>query len=135
MFRNEIEIPSFVLNIIDELIAEIAVVSIWLIGSRVNGNVKTTSDWDILVFSNEESVYTKQRHENVDIVRIGPSGTGLVEGLTSEFPFDNWEWSQSDEQTATYQGRKFINYPSGVKDATDPVYKIRKNDAICLWHK
>ena len=129
------DIPDFVMKIIEELAAEAASLSIWLVGSRANGNANTTSDWDILVFSNEEPFYRKQRDRNIDVIWVGPSGNGLVEGRVTEFPFDNWEWRESYDQMATYQGRRFIDYPEGIRNASEPIYEIKENLAFCLWRQ
>ena len=132
---DKIKIPSFVLDIIDELTAETGMISIWLIGSRANGNAKITSDWDILVFSNKKPFYRKIRHEYVDVVRVGPSGNAQLEGETHVLQFSSWKWNQTDKQTATYIGNRFIDYPGGVRDAVDPIYKFNKRNAICLWYQ
>ena len=136
IFRNQIEIPSFVSDIIDELTAETGVTSVWLIGSRANGNAKITSDWDILVFSNKEPFRRKARHKCVDVLRVGLLEIGQLEGQAHQFRFDNWKWNKTDEQTATYAGRKDIDYPNYVaRDTADQKYKFSKSDAICLWRQ
>jgi hypothetical protein len=111
------------------------VISIWLVGSRANGNAKMTSDWDILVFSNKEPFRRKARDECIDVLRVGPSENGQLEGEAHPFLFNNWEWSQTDEKTTTYTGNKFIDYPNGIRDVVDPIYKFSKSNAICLWRK
>lgn len=50
---DEIERPLFVNNIIMDISKSPTVVSIWLVGSRANGNETAKSDWDILVFSTD----------------------------------------------------------------------------------
>ena len=134
IFRNQIEIPIFALDIIDELTAETGVTSVWLIGSRANGNAKIKSDWDILVFSNKEPFHRKPRHECVDVVRVGPLEIVQLEGETYAFPFNNWKWNQIDEQTATYEGTKIIDRP-GVGDTANPTCIASKSYAFCLWGK
>jgi hypothetical protein len=104
-----------------------------IVGSRANGYKSEGSDWDILYFSTEEPIAKERRHELVESIHVGPLNIGMVDGNEIEFPFDNWEWNEIDSVQATYSGRKFIDYPGGIKDANDPVYSTRKCNAFCLW--
>jgi len=132
-----ISIPEFVQVIVDELSNDRFTNSIWIIGSRANGYASENSDWDILYFSGNEPTPRKQCDSRVDVIHIGPSSRGLVNGKSIEFifPFENWEWNDIDNKAATYVGIKFIEYPDGVRDSTAPVYESRENHAYCLWRR
>lgn len=130
-----LSIPDFVETIVSDISKDKATVSIWLVGSRANGYESESSDWDILYFSNDEPTPKRRRHELVDSIHVGPLNIGRVDGNDIEFPFSNWEWDELDKDQATYVGRKFIDYPCGVRDANNPVYEQRKFRAFCLWRK
>lgn len=70
--------PQSVHDVLQELKLESSVASIWLIGSRANQNSNSKSDWDFLVFSSLEPAVVPQRRSNIDVIRIGPSGQGLL---------------------------------------------------------
>ncbi len=133
----KLELPNYVQNIITELKNKKTINSIWLIGSRANGTENESSDWDLLVFSVAEPIITKARHKNVDVIILGPSGNYLLEGKKAELKnsFKNWYWSESENNEATYVGNKFIDYPSGVRDISSPVYEKTKSKAYCLWRR
>jgi len=132
-----IQLPDFVRIVVDDLSIDEANHSIWLVGSRANGYESVDSDWDILYFSDNEPIAREQRDCRVDMIHIGPSGNGLAGGKGIEFlfSFKNWEWKEINNEEATYTGRKFVEYPDGVRDASDPVYELRKNRAYCLWRR
>ena len=130
-----LSIPDFVKIVIDGILKDISTTSIWLVGSRANGYETEKSDWDILYFSNDEPIPKKRRNDLVDSIHVGPSNTGQTDGNDLVFPFDNWEWKEIDNLNATYLGRKFIDYPDGAKDVSDPIYESRLCNAYCLWRK
>lgn len=133
----KVKLPYYVSQIIDELKLEDSTISIWLIGSRANGNAKNSSDWDLLVFSTKETCVTGRRHENVDVIIVDPTESCLLEGKTIDFKlsFKNWSWSDKGGGFATYIGQKFIDYPSGIRDSSDPRCEKSINNAYCLWGK
>jgi hypothetical protein len=130
-------LPPYVNRVIDDLKNEEPIESIWLVGSRANGKEKESSDWDILAFSGNKPCVTKQHHKNIDIIIVGPSKKILLEGQSIESmnSFSSWSWPEKHDRTATYVGRKFIKYPSGIRNISDPVYEESTNDAYCLWSK
>jgi hypothetical protein len=121
-----------------ELREEVFTESIWLVGSRANQTSTPNSDWDLLVFSSVEPEVVPARCEDVDVIRVGPSKqTFLLEGRGSDFllSFADWRWCEIDEVRAIYTGKKFINYPPGARDASDPVYIETKQSAYRLWSR
>lgn len=129
--------PQSVYDVLQELKLESSVVSIWLIGSRANQNSNSESDWDLLVFSSLEPTVVPQRRSNIDVIRIGPSGQGLLEGMGSElkFCFDNWHWTEQDSQSATYIEREFIAQEHVDRDAHEPIMRRGKRLAYLIWSR
>ncbi len=132
---GSIDFPDSVREILAQLQREWFVESIWFIGSRANDCAKPDSDWDFLVFTSVEPEVAPRRHPAVDIVRIGPSGRGLAEGFHNEILFQDWEWSRKDEVTASYIGRKYIEYPGGIRDCSDPVGHRVEQSAYLIWSR
>ena len=132
--RNEF--PYFLNQVIDELKQEDAITSIWFIGSRANGKATEASDWDLLVFSTIEPSVIEPRHENVDVIIVGPSKKFLLEGKSIYYksPFNNFHWSDKGNGLATYIGMKFIDYP-GTRDSSEPICERTTSSAYCLWNK
>ena len=131
-------LPDSVLKVVAELKAEVSTESIWLVGSRANQTSTPNSDWDLLVFSNTEPEVVPARYSYVDVIRVGPSRQiFLLEGKGSDFilSFADWQWRQTDEANAVYVGKRFIDYPTGVRDASDPVYSETEQPAYCIWTK
>ena len=126
--------PGGVRALIDELAREPATQSIWLFGSRANSSATITSDWDVLVFSSTEPVAAPRRRENVDVVRVGPSGRVLVEGVCEDlaFHFQDFQWTVLDAERASYVGKKFRDTKEGG-DTSEPVYQ-RPTQVALLIH-
>jgi hypothetical protein len=53
--------------------------------------------------------------------------------LTFKQPFAPWCWKETNNTFATYLGRKFIDYPSGVKNTDEPVFEELIKKSFCLW--
>ncbi len=131
-------LPDYVLKVTVELKEEEATESIWLVGSRANQTSTPHSDWDLLVFSSVEPQVVPARCESVDVIRVGPSRqTFLLEGKGSDFmlSFVDWQWREIDETSATYVGKRFIEYPPGARDASEPVFSQTEQPAYCMWSK
>ena len=106
---KEINLPPDIENVIEEIKLDRSVKSIWLIGSRANESISSSSDWDFLVFSQRESNHTYSNYSGVDIFWVGPSGRVLLEGQPDflAFPFSDLNWTQDGETFARYSGRWF----------------------------
>jgi predicted nucleotidyltransferase len=99
---------------INEIAQETATKSIWLIGSRANSRAREDSDWDILVFREDEKVLDSARQKKLDVLQVSPSGFYFVEGRpSSSNKFDNFCWSRISEDRASYIGYDFEK--KGVK--------------------
>jgi predicted nucleotidyltransferase len=114
--------------------------SVWLLGSRANGNARPNSDWDFLVFTNQ-SVFDRMKQDlsfkdpNIDLLVVY-NGTDFEEpwpALTNERPapkgghlgkFNGWDWCQQTETTATYHATKEL--PDGSIDS-------QTKKAIRVW--
>ena len=110
---------------------------IWLIGSRASGNHHSESDWDILVFSNNEPQVTSSRVEGIDVLWKGPSGKVLLKGMSNfyQMEFSDFNWVEIAEAQAIYSGKKFNDVPDGIRDASIPLQSIVESKAVRLWHR
>jgi hypothetical protein len=128
-------LPDFVATIIESLSQDETTKSIWLVGSRANGYAKENSDWDLVVFSFNEPTITTNRHQNVDVIQVGPSGTFLLEGKNLEFllSFANWNWKQVSDGEATYTSLDFAepHLSNTIHDSTSISSLLR--NALKLW--
>jgi hypothetical protein len=100
--------PESIRVVIEEVARETVTKAIWFIGSRANSSAKPSSDWDILVFCDDEPMPVQERHKGLDVLRVGPSGRVLLEGMSETFvcSFENFHWSLTDSQQASYVGLK-----------------------------
>lgn len=116
-------INDYVSGYIDKLIHAFPTIkSIWLFGSRANKCFNAQSDWDLLVFSDEqtfEQIKTAKSHKDdvIDLFVVYnedsfeepwpdiSKGTksGKLSGLFS------FEWKKVSESEATYTGRKDLS--------------------------
>lgn len=97
-------LPSDVSEIVEELKKEKTTKSIWLVGSRANGNAHKNSDWDLLVFSSKDPEPTKSRKDNIDVIIVGSNNKYLLEGQNQDYigEFDTWYWQKTSDTEATY---------------------------------
>jgi Polymerase beta, Nucleotidyltransferase len=97
--------PESICKTINEIAQETATKSIWLIGSRANSRARPDSDWDILVFREDEKVLDSARQENLHVWQVSPSGYYFLEGQpTFSKKFDDFRWSRNSEDRASYIG-------------------------------
>lgn len=121
----------------EELVATEATQSIWLFGSRANDDPHECSDWDLLVFSNNEPQETvRWRAPGVDVLHIGPSGACILEGETGLRDFANWQWRKESAYTATYVSKDFPTADQEPVITDRPFQPLRiPKRAIRLWHR
>lgn len=100
---------------IEELAATYpAITSAWLIGSRANGTAKPTSDWDILLFSDEAVVKAiagndRFHRKDVDLLIVKESGQFEKPwGIPKSGSLARWQWQQESPLEASYVEVKFI---------------------------
>lgn len=120
------------------LSAEPSTREVWLIGSRANGTATDESDWDLLVFMDEDPrpVAARQLKIKIDILRVGPSGQVLLEGKPKEFTFNfaDFSWSLVSEECASYVGKKPNDYVDLQAYDTDTRrFQRPKLKARLLW--
>jgi predicted nucleotidyltransferase len=128
-------LPEDARVIIQELANDPTVESIWLIGSRANSRARRESDWDFLVFFNTEPIYVTQRRQNIDLLRVGPSGAVRPDG-GEEIDFRDFRWKPIDDRRAAYRGKQFIPYePLVARDGHEPVFKFFNDVAHLVYEK
>jgi predicted nucleotidyltransferase len=129
--------PEFVRKVLAELIEEESTESVWLVGSRANQTARPDSDWDLLVFSSVEPEAISARCEKIDIIRVGPSRQGLLEGQGNNyiFSFADWQWSDIDKVNAKYIGTKLKDYPPGARDSSEQACIATEQPAYRIWAK
>lgn len=102
----KIELPPFVENVVDDLKTNASIKSIWLIGSRANNSAREDSDWDLLVFVEEELSSVNRRDSSVDVIRVDTNGKYLTDGESADhINLFNWSWNDSGNGEATYKKR------------------------------
>ena len=102
---TKIELPLFVEKIVDDLKTNVSTKSIWLVGSRANSSARQDSDWDLLVFVDEELSPVKARDSRVDVIRVDAHGKYLLEGQSESNSFSNWCWNDLGNREARYSVR------------------------------
>lgn len=130
------DFPSYVSKILRKLTSEPSALSIWFIGSRANGTDRPDSDWDFILFVNDEICEKKTRHKNVDIIRVDKNGQYLLEGQKSNMvgSFNTWKWREESPILSSYTVRKTPNVPNGqTYDTQDIKYQSLKG--IKIWQK
>ena len=129
------DLPNDARAVLQELANDSTVESIWLIGSRANSRFKATSDWDFLIFLNTEPPYTAQRRQNMDLLRVGPSGIVRTDG-GEEIEFRDFQWKPIDDARAAYVGKQFIPYePLVARNGNEPVFKFFDDVAHLIYAK
>ncbi len=90
-----------------------SVSAIWLLGSRADGTERPESDWDLLVFADQDS-FTAMR-DDVGLHAAGIDLLVVTDGDRFEQPWideghsipkggylDNWRWTENSRTGATY---------------------------------
>ena len=137
MITNSVidDLPDDARAVLQELAHDSTVESIWLIGSRANSRSKATSDWDFLIFFNAEPAYIPQRRQNVDLLRVGPSGIVRTDG-GEEIEFRDFQWKPIDDRRASYVGKQFIPYePPVARNGNEPVFQFFDDVAHLIYAK
>lgn len=127
--RNEL--PDCVQKYVDAVTnAAPSIAEVWLVGSRANGRATEASDWDFMVFADQQAlmllrVNTSLACEDIDVLVV-------VDGNRFESPWPrldkpyrfksghlknyldadgvdvvSWEWSPLGDNEATYTGESF----------------------------
>jgi hypothetical protein len=124
-----------------ELAAEPSTREIWLFGSRANGTATEESDWDLLVFTDEDPrpVAARRLKIKIDILRVGPSGQALLEGETEghRLEFADFSWLRVSGKCASYLDKKLNDYVElQAQDADSPrVQRRLRRKAELLWSR
>lgn len=137
MSESEMNLPHCVNLALERIKRQDAVQEIWLIGSQANNTAKPSSDWDLLVLANAETVFRPKQNPEVDVIWCNPSNSCLAEGSTEQliFPFSDFQWCQ-DVNEAIYTGRKFTDYePNTAFDMSEPLQVRTQQKAFRLWFR
>jgi hypothetical protein len=117
------------------------IVSIWLVGSRVNGTASHLSDWDFVVFGDTTLLKALQRDEvvhrdNVDFLVVLNDGDTFEQpwGRQKRGSLSGWKWVQIDESSATYVGTKSFPDEEQIANGCD-VSELRLINlrAVRVW--
>lgn len=88
--------------------------SIWLLGSRSNATAKPLSDWDILVFADEQTFHELEAdqfyHRGAVDLLIVTDGDSFKKPYGGEKTgsLTKWKWKPTGNEEAEYEGIKFI---------------------------
>jgi hypothetical protein len=94
---------------------------------------RSSSDWDLLVFSADEPRERHRRCDELDVIHVGPSRHFLAEGQPAAgftLCFANWEWRE-DGDHATYTGYDFLGKTDDY-DGSSPVRRLQRR-AVRIW--
>lgn len=113
--------------------------SIWLFGTRANNSYRPDSDWDLLVFGNQQildELKTNDTFHNdqIDLMIVfndnefekpWPDKKGFKHGSLK-----GWEWLQISSKNATYKSVKYINEAEWFKDG---MLDCKTLNAFKIW--
>ncbi|OAI25163.1 MULTISPECIES: nucleotidyltransferase domain-containing protein [Methylomonas] len=113
---NDGQIKTFV----QELVSELAgIESVWLFGSRANESFRPDSDWDLMVFADQEAFAALRRqnqlkNEYIDVIIVID-----METFSEPWPentsncksgdFSTWEWERYTPDLAKYTSVKYLS--------------------------
>ena len=99
--------------------------SIWLFGTRANNSYRSDSDWDLLVFGNQQILDDLKRNDTfyndqIDLMIVFNDNEfekpwsdekGVKHGSLR-----SWEWLEISSKEATYKSVKYINEDEWFKE-------------------
>ena len=107
------------------------ITAIWLLGSRANGTGRIDSDWDLLIFGNEQVLSELRSAEalncrDFDVLVV-------YDGDRFESP-----WQRKDGSLSSWQWRKLSNkraeyFATKPKDNDGFAVEINRQEAIRVW--
>ena len=113
-------LPDFINEYLNELLRKFdSIQSIWLIGSRINGNARPDSDWDFLIFA-DKAVHDKLQLDGpipqndisimvvIDNDRFGCPWPRKKDEAFERGSLSGWKWSFISESQAKYEGCKIL---------------------------
>lgn len=112
--------------------------SIWLFGSRANNSYREDSDWDLLVFANQqifnELKETKSIHDHkIDLLIVFNNkdfeNPWPDEKDTKKGTLKDWEWNELSPSEATY---KSVKYKS-AKWFKEDMIECKTLKALKIW--
>ncbi len=136
-------------NYLDHLVKKFPQIeAVWLIGSRANSYAKTDSDWDFLVFGNDNILQSLRsnssfKQNNIDLL-IVHNGNTFIEpwGKNQKHgTLVDWEWKQTSPNDSEYISHNWIPNENdtkrfGVKhNAEFGTIVDRKSKGILVWEK
>jgi predicted nucleotidyltransferase len=120
-----VELPYEIQGLLNDVQQNFPSISeIWLIGSRANNIAREDSDWDFLVFGNDNSLNKLKsmigyKRENVDFLVIF-DGDNFIEPWgepKKSGSLTKWEWNRTSDYSAEYKQIKFI--PDSEQEDSD----------------
>ena len=122
---------------IDNFVLEIAkahpgIREVWLIGSRANNQARPDSDWNLLVFADDDAF--QQLGKNIQFRRADVQLLVVCDGEKFQEPWgDNpkqgylseWEWTKISDREAQYCGIKWAQEEKGGQTALELCRAIR----------
>lgn len=102
---------------LDNLTAKYPVVrEVWLLGSRANRTQRENSDWDLLVFADEQTFNALREDESLHLdgidLLVVHSENGNFEkpwgDKGKKGSLESWSWVRITDQEATYDSHRWI---------------------------
>ena len=120
-----LSLPDYLRDFVDRFSR--AGFEVWLMGSRANGNARTDSDWDILIFGDEvllDALKNEAPLEETDVLVVHDGDAfqspwnKTKEGVLKSGSLSGWEWQRKSETEATYSGTKWPHDWGSLKKST-----------------
>ena len=87
------------------------IASIWLIGSRANGNESPNSDWDFVVFGSNAGLEAIRKNvderADVDLLIVTDGDSFQDPWKTKTGKLSSWEWQETCDGGAVYRSTKW----------------------------
>jgi predicted nucleotidyltransferase len=133
---NERQITTYAQELVSDVVG---IESIWLFGSRANESFRPDSDWDLMVFANQEAFdelkkRTDLKNESVDVIVV-------IEKKTFSEPWPEnpatcksgdflaWDWKIVTPDSANYTSVKYCSEAWFKNDQAN----VRKLLARLIW--
>jgi hypothetical protein len=132
------QLPPCVLGVVRQLEEDPDSLEVWLIGSRACNTEHAGSDWDLLLMSKSEPEPVSRRHEGIDVLHCGPSGTVLLEGQPRAMAvqFESFSWAPVSPVEAEYSGIRFLPLQEGVVfEYSEPSVLRVSAGGFLLWRR
>lgn len=116
--------------------------SVWLFGSRANDTSTEKSDWDLMVFANENSLEKLKnspelKNEVIDVLVVYDDENFIEPWHESGKRYKSgnlvsWSWEQVTESEAIYTANKYLSEDNWFKEGQ---FKSITLNALKVWPK